>query len=148
MKNILLISVLLAFVLTVRGADALTVENVSISETGGVTVSGEASASGTSSADADVRSFIRTEGSNTRVRVDVRTSEDGVVQATSTDTLLEGIRRLEVRVNTENTESLSAEGSAEVSASSSPSRLTRAFQQIRASLARIFSFVFFFSFAK
>lgn len=145
MKNVLLISVLLAFILAVRGADAITVENVSVSETGGVKVSGEAHATGSSEADAEVRSFIRTEGSNTRVRVDIRTAEDGVVQVTSTDTVLEGVRRLEVRVDTEDTQSVdAAAGTSEVSTSSSPSRLTRAFDQMRASIARIFSFIFFF----
>jgi len=144
MKTVLLISVALALLSAPLPANALTVENVSISETGGMTVSSEAHAEGSSDADAEVRSVIRTEGSNTRVRVDIRSAEDGVVQATSTDTVLEGIRRLEVRVNTEETQSLSAIGTSEVSASSSPSRLTRAFEQIRASIGRIFDLLFFF----
>src|SRR3989344_7522715 len=105
MKKILLISALLAFALAARSANALTVENISVSDTvGGVSVSGEASASGSSDANASVQSVIRSEGSNTNVRVDIQTSSDGEEHATTVERTLDGRERLDVstRASSEN----------------------------------------------
>ena len=98
MKKVLLISALLAFALAARSANALTVENISVSDTGGgVSVSGEASASGSSDANASVQSIIRSEGSNTNVRVDIQTASDGQMYATSVERVLPAGQRMEVR---------------------------------------------------
>jgi hypothetical protein len=56
---------------------------VSITETGGIVVSGEASAGGSSDAEASVQSVITSSGSNTNVRVDIKTAADGQEHATS-----------------------------------------------------------------
>ena len=99
MKKVLLISALLAFALAARSANALTVENISVSDTGGgVSVSGEASASGSSDANASVQSIIRSEGSNTNVRVNIQTTSDGQTYATTVERTLEGRERLDVSV--------------------------------------------------
>src|SRR3989344_3436420 len=99
MKKVLLISALLAFALAARSANALTVENISVSDTGGgVSVSGEASASGSSDANASVQSVIRSEGSNTNVRVNIQTASDGQMYATSVERTLRGGERLDVSV--------------------------------------------------
>lgn len=91
MKRLLLISVLLAFLSAAPAARALTAENVAVSvtggstllTTGGIVVAGEASSSGSTSADSGVRSVVRTESTNTRVHVEVSASSDGGTEATS-----------------------------------------------------------------
>ena len=99
MKKVLLISALLAFAIAASKANALTAENISVSDTGGgVSVSGEASASGSSDANASVQSIIRSEGSNTNVRVNIQTTSDGQTYATTVERTLEGRERLDVSV--------------------------------------------------
>ena len=147
MKNVLLISVLLTFMVTIRGAEALTVENVSISETGGLTVSSEAQATGTEGADAEVRSVIRTEGSNTRVRIDVKTTVDGEQNTTSVEKVLPTTGRLNVKAGTDlRTGEIAgeADGQAELDIEASATSSSLLFDRIANFLSRIFKFVFFF----
>lgn len=147
MKKVLLISVLLGFMVTVTGASALTVENVSLSETGGMVVSSDAQATGGTSADAEVRSTIRTEGSNTRVRVDIQTEVDGVVEATSSERTF-GTGRLEVRIpassQTAEPVTANADISAEATTTTSSSRFLSAWENVKATLSRFYKLLFFF----
>ncbi len=146
MKNVLLISVLLAFMLTIRGAAALTVENVSISETGGVTVSSGAHAEGSTEADAEMRSVIRTEGSNTRVRVDIQAHSDGVEYATSVSRTIRPEERVEVRVATSSARvglRVNASGVSGVS-TTSVAALLPIFDRFSSFIAHVLDLVFFF----
>ncbi len=142
MKRILLISALLAFLSAPPPANAYTVENMVVSETGGV--SERAHAEGSLEASAEVRSMIRTEGSNTRVRIDTRITEDGIMRATSSGQLQRGDSRVELRISPDEDQALRASSTLEVSASTSPSRLLQVIGQFRVSLERIFRLVFFF----
>lgn len=158
MKRILLISVLLAFVAASRPANALTVENVVISDTGGgVSVSGAARASGGSEADADVQSVIRTEGGSTRVRIDVSAVADRDTKASTSEVLMTGLRnpssvdgtvgsgRFEVRIMPPSAE-IEAEVAAEVSASTtstSTPNFVRAWATFKASFVKFYRLLFF-----
>lgn len=147
----LLISVALAFFASPLAANALTVENVSVSDTGGISVSAEAGASGSSEADASVSNSIRTEGSNTRVRVDVRTNTDGEERATSIIQTIPG-GRVKVRVATSSENSGAGEVSGGVSARVSgdsevfaaPTLSPAAFDRFSSFFTRVFNFLFFF----
>lgn len=147
MKRLLLISVLLAFWGAPPSANALTVENIAVSATGGVVVSGGASASGSTSADTNVRSTIRTEGTNTHVRIDISTAEDGDVEATASERTLENVvgeGRFEVKVS--GMGSVDASVAAEVSASSTTTStpgFMRAWANVKASFIKIYRLLFF-----
>src|SRR3989344_5067380 len=146
MKKVLLISALLAFALAARSANALTVENISVSDTGGgVSVSGEASASGSSDANASVQSVIRSEGSNTNVRVDIQTTADGQVHATSVERTLQGRERLDVstRASSENV-GAETESEATIGSEESAGADLLLFDRLSVFLENIFNFVFFF----
>lgn len=97
MKNVFVVSVALALLFPVLRASAITVENVSVSDTGGVSVSSEANATGSADAEASAHSIITSEGSNTRVRVELRTNTNGVTEEVSVDETLAPGERMELR---------------------------------------------------
>lgn len=142
-----MISIALALALPAATANALTVENVSVSETGGITVSGEATASGSSDASAEVRSVIQGTGADTRVRVDIRTSAGGEEHATSVMRVIPRADKVEMRIAT------SSEGAGFSvveyddenddieAATTSPASI---FESILESLTRILERLFFF----
>ena len=131
----------LAFALPRPSANALTVENVSVSDTGGVSVSAGAEASGSSGADAEVRSMIRTEGSDTRVNIEVRTAADGEEHATSVERVLRPQERLDARSDATSRAEVEASDDAAPSSVATPVRI---FERITVAFARIFDFLFFF----
>lgn len=146
MKKVLLISVVLAFLSAPTPANAYTIGNVSVSETGGVTVSNEVEASGSSEADASVRSVIRTEGSNTRVRVDIQAHSDGVEYATSVSRTIRPGERMEARVATSSARvplRVNASGVSGVS-TTSVAALLPIFERFSSFIARALDLVFFF----
>lgn len=136
---------MLAFALSSLKANALTVENVSVSETGGVSVSGEASASGTDDASAEVWSIIQGTESNARVHVDVRTSTNGEEETTSVTKTLESPERVEVRIAPRaRDETRSETGDSDDSAPSLVSGFAFAPERLLSVFSRVFDFVFFF----
>ena len=136
-----LTAISLMFFSMMSPAYAVTIENSVITETGGTVSADRVEAQGTSDASASVRSIIRTEGSNTNVRVDIRTEVDGTVYATSSERKGESGNRFEVRVAMpEKTGS----NSPSVALATSTPRLTSVFDRFRASFASFFNFLFFF----
>lgn len=147
MKRLLLISVLLAFLGAPPAGNALTVENIAVSATGGIVVAGGASASGSTSADTGVKSIIRSEGTNTHVRIDISTSVDGDAEATTSERTLQNVvgeGRFEVRVpSDENAEAhVASDVSASSTATSTPS-FFQAWANFKTTFIKIYRLLFF-----
>ena len=151
MKSVLLISSLLTIALATHPANALTSENISITETGGMTVSGDASASGSDDASAEVHSFIQSGGDNTRVRVEINTAADGQAYATSVERVIGEGTRMDVRagvpsknVDVEVEGEAKAEGEANMEVEAGEVSNFLLFDRLGSFLEKVFSFVFFF----
>lgn len=145
MKNVLVISVLLAFLLPAPKANAYTIGSVGVSETGGISVSNEVEAFGSSEADASVRSIIRSDSSNTRVRIDIQTRSDGVEHATSVSRTIQRGERVEVRIGTSSAGvEVQTEGSDGLETPVAPGLPFPVFERLSNLLERIFNILFFF----
>ncbi len=95
------ISIVLALALPTIPANAYSVENVGVSETGGDSAfSGQITVTGSSDASAEIRNIIRSNGENTRVRVDVRTKTDEDLQTTIVEDVSLPSETVEVEVAT------------------------------------------------
>ena len=94
--------------------------NIASSSSGGIVVSGGAATSGDSSASANVRSVIRSSGSGTQVRVDIRTNVDGTAYATSVARTIGPGERVEVRIATSTRGSSSVDADVSVGGSAEP----------------------------
>jgi len=126
-----------------------------VSATGGIVVSGEASSSGTMSADAGVKSVIRTEGSNTRVHVEVSASSDGGTEAMSSELQMSGFvnrssegtlgaGRFEVVVPRGGAAEAKADEEVSISATStSPTGFFSAWVSLKTSFTKLYSLLFF-----
>ena len=154
MKNILLISIAFMLFVPPSSTNALTVENISVSDTGGISTHSEAHSSGTSDASAEVRSIIEGSGSNADVHINIKTSEDGQEYATTVEKTVQAGKPIDVhiatssggvRVESDVSAHIPTLSYVAVSATSTAtSTFSSIIERFSAILAHIFNFVFFF----
>lgn len=109
MKNVFVVSVILTLLSPALTAHAITIENVSVSSTGGIVTSDQVQVYGSEDASAEIKNSIRSDGTNANVRIDIRTNSDDVEHATSVSRVLESETRMEVRAESGDTARVSVE---------------------------------------
>jgi len=146
MKNVFVVSVILTLLAPALSAHAITVENVSVSGTGGMVTSDQVQVYGSEDASAEIKNVIRSNGENSNVRIDIRTNADGVEHATSVSRVLEAGTRMEVRAESGDTARVRVEavGTTSESAAAQEPQVSRpALERFTSFFANILTFFVF-----